>query len=437
MQLALTAANFQQKAGVSTLRQRKRYLLAALAAVVVGCLLSPVTALIQQQLPPWPVAMTPDAWPLWFYLLTAVPLSIYLSVAIHEAGHVVAALALGYRFVLVTVGMVGLANEVGGLRLRRVGNDLLAMRGSTVVLTTVARHHRWRELVVLASGPLAQALFLTGLLWLNTHWQGQPLLPWVAVLLHTLVFLTLLGLGSSIFPLQVGMVATDGQHVLRLLRGGAAIERQLLIQRLTASVFFETAYAELEPGALTAACTPDDRSRSTYAANLLAAARALAQHDQAAALHHLNQVLAFVHAYPAMRQAAWPFLYAARYELAFTQCAVAARQWLSLVEQQEYSYLAVDYEQARLHLTATLLLAEGNPAAARHVAQQSLELLPRRLDHGCVASEQTLLAGLLRQTAQVQAPPPPPTRWLTRQTPRLLLQTGMSLVAFSCMCALF
>ncbi|MEZ4864538.1 MAG: hypothetical protein R3C14_24700 [Caldilineaceae bacterium] len=419
---------------------RGSWRLAPLELVMLGGALAVILWLattLQRNLPPWPLTLVHDPWRLWLYLALAVPLSIYVTVAVHEVGHLLVALALGYHFVLIHVGMVGLGRTASGLRWRRTSNNLLALRGGTIVLPQAACHSRWCELAVVAGGPLLQILWLVGLHWINGAVQTEVIHPYLVALLHSLTYLTFIGLCSCIIPFRFGMTATDARHVFQLLRGGAAVERQLAVQQLTARVFRDTSYAELDAAAIAAVITPTDGSRSSYAAQLLAAARALSRGEATAAAAALNQVLAFVHANPALRQAGWPFFYAARYELAFGRGPQAARPWLACAAVVENPLLAVDLSQAWLHLEARLLQAEGRLAAARTAAQQSLALVEQRLDWGGTQEERQGLHALLAQLpagtpAAVWRPASPGWRPL-----RTLLNSGASLVGLIVLCAFF
>ncbi|MEZ4674634.1 MAG: hypothetical protein R2932_10380 [Caldilineaceae bacterium] len=261
--------------------------------------------------------------------------------------------------------------------------------------------------------------------------------PWLAILLNVASYLTFIGVCSSAIPMRLGLVATDAYHVFRLLRGGPAVVRQLQIQRLTAQVFTGTPYAALDAQALTAAQSPHDTSRNSYAAHLLVAAQALDRDNACQAGAALNHVLRFARSNPAVYQAGWPFLYAARYELAGGQGPQAAIRWLSLLDRSARHSYSLDLTQARLQVEATIAHARGEFAMAYQCAQQSLALVERRLDRGGAHGERKRLAALLDQLPVKTTTPIaifPQPAW---PTPWFLFQSAGTLIALSLLCTIF
>ena len=437
MNLLLSPKHFEaSKAG--NRRQTAHSIRQYVWTIVLSLPFSLLGMALHARLPLWPATLTPSNPLTWFYFLTVIPISIYLSVAVHELGHALVARLLGYRIFMLNVGMIGVANEQGQLRLRWIGKDPLALRGSTIALSASSSYHRIREIAVLSAGIVAQSLFLLGLLAISSFALPLTEHPWLTALIHSLALITFAGLCGSALPIKIGQTETDAFQLWQLLRGGKQVERRLQLQRVTSQCLAGLPYAQIEDGELQQLLSESDGSRQEYAANLLAYLHAIGNDKPVEALKALKQVLCYVLANPSMRAATWPFLYAAEYELAYGLGTFAARRWLALVQNGDNSFLNIDFQQVRLRIEATILLAEGNREKARECVQRSLELATRRIDCSSAMTETMLLRELGSQCSaqpeQKFQPTPAPFLPAYRG---LLISSVRSLLSFAALCVLF
>jgi hypothetical protein len=133
----------------------------------------------------------------------------YLTVLVHELGHLAAVLAVGFRWREFAVGPVVLRREAGGIGWHFVAARLLS-GGQVQAVPPSSGGVRGRFLIVVAGGPIATALVFAAIAFLD---RG----PWAKALL----FANLLCVATSWLPYYAGGYVTDAKAIL-LLRGHGA-----------------------------------------------------------------------------------------------------------------------------------------------------------------------------------------------------------------------
>jgi len=170
-----------------------------------------------------------------FLLLT---LAGILVTAVHEAGHVLAGWAVGFRFYAVRVRRAQIERDGGRLRLRwiRARDIRPESRGFARLLPRDSYHLRPRLAVVFAGGPVASLLFALALflpayqLQLRDASQDSgpghaTLILWLAIVAG----LSFLGFLLNLVPRGQGGSVSDGATLLVLLRGGPPADLHCLV----------------------------------------------------------------------------------------------------------------------------------------------------------------------------------------------------------------
>jgi hypothetical protein len=153
-----------------------------------------------------------------------------VTVVVHEAGHALAAWALGFRVRVLRIGVPVLARARVGRT--RVELGPFPFGGFVVALTQDPRAYRLRRGTMVAAGPLANVGLAV------VAWRVPGVVP-AAVGATTAVVAQLLIAGANLWPHRAvtpdGPVATDGAALLDLVRAKAeAVPAMLATERLAA-----------------------------------------------------------------------------------------------------------------------------------------------------------------------------------------------------------
>lgn len=323
-------------------------------------------------------------------LIVALPLLYVLCIAVHEAGHVAAALLVGFRPLLFIAGP---------LRLERVAdrvaagvNRSLALAGGLAVCTPVGMHDlRRRTLIMAAGGPLASLMFGVQCLaiWMATAQFTRVGDGLVANLFH--VTLAFLGNGSlllgflTLLPTRSGGFYSDGARILRLLRENEETEREVALITLTGLTLGGTRPRDWNAALVRRSAEIRDGGAFEVGGLQFAYAHALDKGDVAAARTHLHAALRRTARLPAASRAAVQ-LTAATYYALFEDDAAQARSFLNLAGRG--GQLSAPH-QRRL-AEAAVLLAERRIAEAVELAHAARDLIERAVDRGSAALDDTL-----------------------------------------------
>jgi len=217
-----------------------------------------------------------------FYLLSFVP-----AIAVHEAGHLVAGWAVGFRFSFVAIGPFSLRLQYGRLKISmRRGMPAGGHAGMQVDRVRRLRH---RLLVFMIGGPFAN-LLTAGLLVLVDHWTAES--NWFSLPIRIFWMISLiLGL-ANLVPIRAGMRYTDGARVKMLLTALPRSRRWISITALANQRDNGVRPRQLRQTWLRAAGVGEDGSVDDFSGNWLEYTSANDRKDATIAALRLERCLA-------------------------------------------------------------------------------------------------------------------------------------------------
>ena len=176
------------------------------------------------------------ALPPWYGLIPLLILIGFLTILIHELGHVVGGKLARFRFVMLIVGPFKVQQESGKLILGL--NKWLQMSGGLALsIPEDTRATAGRLLLYIAGGPVASLLFalICGFSVYFLHDAGGSV--GAGYLVPTLLFACLFNGGIAIvtlLPLPTSGFDNDGKQLLDILRGGKKANIKLLMHAVSA-----------------------------------------------------------------------------------------------------------------------------------------------------------------------------------------------------------
>jgi hypothetical protein len=282
--------------------------------------------------------------PFLVLLPLAVLATVYSAILIHELGHIVGGILVGFRFSSLRVSRIQIDRpfKVSLYRGKNAGAG-----GWARMFPTKTDHLAWRALVMIAAGPAANLLTVSVLLLFPA---GGPLLAWF--------FTSSLIIGLiNLLPFRSGAYHTDGSRIVMLLMNRARGERWVAMLKLSAELREGVMPEALSPSYLAKAVALRDKSPDTVAAHVLAYSTAFHQHkdDEAAAM--LEVCLQFANYTSPLIRAS--LMSDAAVFQARRRCdLVLAQEWLAATpESREIPWLKTRAE-------AAILQTQGNIAAA-------------------------------------------------------------------------
>jgi len=186
--------------------------------------------------------------PFWPTLLQIVAIEI-LAVALHECGHALCGIALGYKLRSFQAGPFQLLRFEGRWKFTFNPLALLAVGGATGVVPTTLDEPRGRELAMIAAGPLASLVTGTVGLWVALH---APDSRWenLGFLIGMFGSLSLLIAVMNLMPLRAGSGYSDGARIAQLLRGGVWAELHQVFRIAAATTITPLRPRDYDIGAL-------------------------------------------------------------------------------------------------------------------------------------------------------------------------------------------
>lgn len=297
------------------------------------------------------------------WLLTAVLISYVLNIAIHEAGHLVAGLLTGYRFVSYRFLNLTLIRKEGRLQWR---NFEMAGTGGQCLMAPPDKpleqiDTRWYN----AGGMLAN-LLLAGIaavaLWAFDLPFGISTLMWMIIVLGLFI-----GLANGI-PMKMGGVANDGLNLLQLEKDNTGKQCFCNILEMNARNQEGEAYNDM-PEHLFALPQPIDWKNSMHVgATLAAETRMLARHEWDDAYRLIAEALSHKESYMELYQLELENM------MTFTCIAMGrddeARQHYSDKLAKYVTRHASTQSDKQLTTMATALALEGDRPRAEKILHQ-------------------------------------------------------------------
>lgn len=311
----------------------------------------------------------------------------YLAIAIHEAGHWLAAQAMGFQLQFLVVGPLQILRRHHSLQLQ-INRSLMMAGGLTSVMPTQLQGLRWRLISMIAGGPLASlglglaGMSLAGFTQLTaTHVSLSLLLVFSGIpLMMALV---------NVLPMQVGYFQTDGARILMLLRDQEEGKRTCAISALGGLSQLGHRPREWDQDWIQQAMAVPDGSYDHHSAVFLAYYWALDQGAVEWAGRLLDEGLRSRHAWPD-KFVGRLLLEAAYFEAFHRQRPQVAQDLLAQVGER---FMIEPYTERRVE--AALRWAQDRMDQATTLAQTGLRDVQRDLDEGIPKAEQDWLQQIL------------------------------------------
>jgi hypothetical protein len=317
---------------------------------------TPVDAMPQwfsSTLPGWPIGVRVAAG------AAGAAAAIAVTFLIHELGHLVTGLCLGFRFHAIRIGRVQLNYPFRFSWVRPVGRGAAAM---VSMFPVGFARLRPRALGMLAAGPAANLVtaLAIALLPFDKGW-----------------FSGLLGLCSgcigaiNLIPFQRGTFKSDGCRIVTLVRHPQEGRRWLAILALNAELADGVAPESLSPHFLSAAAAVGDDSFDTLAGHLLVYLNRFYRRDDAGAADALETCLEQAGRMPEpIRESL--ICEAAVFQGRRRGRADLAELWLADIPPEP------TFPGIRLQAEAAILEARGDRAGARQLVEQVEALVADR-----------------------------------------------------------
>jgi hypothetical protein len=317
-----------------------------------------------------------------FFFAAQCLVFLFAAILIHELGHALVGVAVGFHFNSLRIGPVQFDRAFRISRYRGKGTgsggwaSLLPVKQDHLVLRTVA---------MLVAGPGANLLSVC-LLLLLPYAKGSSSLWFI-------YWSVLLG-SVNLLPFRSRAVISDGGRILMLVQNRARGERWLAVLKLVEELRTGMPYEKLTPGFLAKAVAIEDDSPDTVVAYALAYGAALWKYkdDEAAqaletCLRHSNR------ASPSQRQGLMAD--AAVFQARRRKRIDLAEQWLAdILEKGEYPWLRPRGE-------AAILEAKGDTAGALKKLDEVEKMI---LAFPNQAIREISLHGLRRWKSELQQP---------------------------------
>ncbi|HYP40886.1 MAG TPA: site-2 protease family protein [Chloroflexia bacterium] len=298
--------------------------------------------------------------------LAATLLLVFLvDSAVHEGGHLLVSRLMGFRIMRYIVGPLMVKAEGGRVKVR--ANDSWEQyAGSILAVPKSKRNLRWRDLIVLAAGPVASLALsvLAGWLLIKLAWQIESA---VLMYLRLQMIYSLFSALSNGAPIRTLGKMPDGARIRMLLAGGPGAERWCALKALAGESKSGKRPSEWDAECIRQAVALPDGSFDDQGGNHLAFYWALDQGDIEGAGMYLDRLLAisdgkFVAMQPVISADA------AFYHAYYRNDPATARIYL----EQIGDMISRRFRYMQMRAEAAVLLSEGKADEARARAREGL-----------------------------------------------------------------
>lgn|GEM_PF-1459926 len=221
-------------------------------------------------------------------------LAVLVIVAVHEIGHMVAGMSLGFRIISVRIGPLQISSPFKVKWLRR--NPVPGASGFVVLVPIHGHRLRSRAIAMLLGGAMANLISALVVVVLSAPRTGI-FSTWFVV------FSILVGI-VNLVPFRRLALVSDGKRILMLLRNSRQGERWLALLQLIADLRNEVQSDHLRPDFLAIVTAVQDDSPETVTSHTIAYSAAYYKHDDAEASRLLEVCLKYLgFASPLIREA--------------------------------------------------------------------------------------------------------------------------------------
>ncbi len=298
-------------------------------------------------------------------IIVSVFLGIYISVLLHELGHLLFGFLMRLKFTSLSVGGIQLyLNTHRRLRLRFVRH--LIWSGGFVAMYPIDGHHlRWRWIVFIAGGPIASLVSFFGFKFLlnflnQNSFEGH--------LVASISSISLFSTIAVLIPYRTSIYKSDGLQLIQFLRGGPEMVRSIALMLLHGAAMQGIRCREWNEKWIKDAVEIKDKSASEVQANLDAYDWALDTGKISIAEGYLNRSLELVvNIHPKLTTTL--YLAQAHFLAMYKNDAVGARA--AFIKAVSNPLILAFYP---LRSEAAVLYAEGHFEGARAKAQEGIRI---------------------------------------------------------------
>ncbi|MDZ7758517.1 M50 family metallopeptidase [Rhodohalobacter sp.] len=177
--------------------------------------------------------------PSWPLSILSILLAIFVSVFVHELGHLIGGLTQKFRFYLFTVGPFKMENNQGSLQ-AGLNLNLNVAGGLTVMLPSAKTYDKKKLAWFIAGGPIASfVLFivLTALaITLNSFYENDGVVNYIIYFSWMTAVISLVLGTMALIPEEETGLESDGLQLKDLMQGGErALIKQYVMQLSMAS----------------------------------------------------------------------------------------------------------------------------------------------------------------------------------------------------------
>jgi hypothetical protein len=303
-------------------------------------------------------------------------IAILISIAVHEFGHAIAGLALGMKLYVFIIGPFQWRIRDGRWKFQFLPTKLFSAGGATALVPADPKQSQWRDIIMIAAGPLMS--LLAGLIALSAALTAKGK-PWENAweLLALVATVSLMMFARNLIPSQLNAQHTasysDGAQIYQLLRGGPWTDLHQVFNLVASSTVTPLRPRDFDIESIQRASLSFTQGRQALLLRLFAsyyfldcgkipqANEEIAEADRIY-LESATDIPAELHT---------DFIFS---KAILSRNAAGARQWWDRMEAKKPTHLGVDYWLAQ----SALFWIEGRKQEA-HVAWQKGNLLAQKL----------------------------------------------------------
>jgi hypothetical protein len=332
-------------------------------------------------------------WHTKLLLIPVVLMALWITIAIHELGHVLAGISQKFEFRLISVGPVMVEKELGKLQLKR-NTNFNTFGGVALCLPTDQQNLNKRFAVFAFGGPLASVIF-GGMLSLYLIFVQLDTASLAVYLLESFILISCILSFCialvTLIPTHSEGFTSDGGRILNLLKGGPSAQIEATLLNAIAQATSGVRPSKISPDPILAALNlPNDSPLKPYLNGLLY------NHYQDVgelekASWHLDQYLAGAQFIPKGYVASL-YLEKAWFEARHTKNLSLAKAYSS----REKAGVMVPKSQV-LRVEAAIAMGEGNNSLAIKKINEAIKELPKLIDKGAAVAEKEWLEQMLEE----------------------------------------